>query len=103
MLRNSFKFGFELEAFAPMGSFYDEGYENESYMKKENRRKQKELENQEDRERLIDVGALERAEKEKEREKKRKLYNVQMDDLDNFNRRKEANNLRKKEELCKNA
>ena len=74
------------------------GYENESYMKKENRRKQKELENQEDRERLIDVGALERAEKEKEREKKRKLYNVQMDDLDNFNRRKEANNLRKKEE-----
>lgn len=30
MLRNSFKFGFELEAFAPMGSFYDEGYENES-------------------------------------------------------------------------
>lgn len=29
MLRNSFKIGFELEAFAPMGSFYDEDYSEE--------------------------------------------------------------------------
>lgn len=28
LLRNSFKFGFELEAFAPMGEFYDSGFED---------------------------------------------------------------------------
>jgi len=33
-----------------------------------------------------------------EKEKKRRLYNEQMDDLDNYNRRRAANNLRKMEE-----
>ena len=74
------------------------GYENEYNLRKENMRKRKELENEEDRKRLLDVDALAKVEKEKERAKKRKLYNDQMDDLDNFNRRKAANNLRKKEE-----
>ena len=74
------------------------GYETEYNLKKENKRKRKELEDAEDRKRLVDVGAIEKDEKEKEREKKRKLYNVQMDDLDNFNRRKAANSQRKKEE-----
>ena len=74
------------------------GYENEYNLRKEKMRKKKELENEEDRKRLIDVDAFDKVEKEKEREKKRKLYNDQMDDLDNFNRRKSANNLRKREE-----
>ena len=74
------------------------GYEDESNLRKENKRKQKELENEEDRKRLIDVGALEKSEKEKEKEKKRRLYHEQMDDLDNYNRRRAANNLRKMEE-----
>jgi len=74
------------------------GYENEYNLRRENMRKKKELENEEDRKRLIDVDALAKAEKEKEREKKRRLFNDQMDDLDNFNRRKAANDLRKREE-----
>ena len=74
------------------------GYENEYNLRRENLKKRKELENEQDRKRLLDVDAFAKAEKEKEREKKRKLYNDQMDDLDNFNRRKEAYDLRKKEE-----
>ena len=74
------------------------GYEDESNLRKETKRKQKELENEEDRKRLIDVGALEKSEKEKEKEKKRRLYNEQMDDLDNYKRRRIANLLKKKEE-----
>ena len=74
------------------------GYENEYNLRKENMRKRKEIENEEDRKRLLDADALSKAEKEKERAKKRKLYNEQMDDLDNFNRRKAANDLRKREE-----
>ena len=74
------------------------GYENEFNLRRENMRKRKELENEEDRKRLLDVDAFAKSEKEREREKKRKLYNDQMDDLDNFNRRKAANDMRKKEE-----
>ena len=74
------------------------GYENEYNLRQENMRKKKKLENEEDRKRLIDINAFEKVEKEKEKAKKRKLYNDQMDDLDNFNRRKAANDLRKKEE-----
>ena len=46
------------------------GYEDEFNLKKKNLRKQKELEDAEDRKRLLDVGALERAERAKEQEKK---------------------------------
>ena len=74
------------------------GYENESDMRRENMRKRKLMENEEDRKRLVDVDAITRAEKQKERERKRQLYNEQMDDLDNFNRRKQANYLKKENE-----
>ena len=74
------------------------GYENESDLRKEQMRKKKLLENEEDRKRLVNVDELTRAEKEKERERKRQLYNDQMDDLDKFNRRKEANFLKKRKE-----
>ena len=74
------------------------GYESESDLKREKMRKKKLMENEEDRKRLVDVDALTRAEKEKERERKRQLYNDQMDDLDKFNRRKEANVLKRKQE-----
>jgi hypothetical protein len=47
------------------------GYETEYNLKKENKRKRKELEDAEDRKRLVDVGAIEKDEKEKEKEKKR--------------------------------
>ena len=74
------------------------GYESESDLRREKMRKKKMIENEEDRKRLVDVDALTRAEKEKERERKRQLYNDQMDDLDKFNRRKEANVLKRKQE-----
>ena len=67
-------------------------YENEAYLKKENMRKKKELENEEDRKKLLNVSALEIMEKEKEKEKKQKLLSSQIDDLNNFNRRKLLNN-----------
>ena len=81
------------------------GYESESDLRREKMRKKKLMENEEDRKRLVDVDALTRAEKEKERERKRQLYNDQMDDLDKFNRRKEANVLKRKledEKIIKN-
>ena len=74
------------------------GYENEFNLRREKMKKMKELENEEDRKRLIDVNDLGKEEKEKEIEKKRKLYNDQMDDLDNFNRKKLMNDLIKREE-----
>ena len=74
------------------------GYENESDLRREKLRKKKMMENEEDRKRLVDVDALTRAEKEKERERKRQLYNDQMEDLDKFNRRKEASFLKQKQE-----
>jgi hypothetical protein len=74
------------------------GYENEFNLRRENMRRLKELEDEEDRRRLIDVNALGLDEKEKELERKKRLYNDQMDDLDNFNRRRLANDLRKREE-----
>ena len=74
------------------------GYENESDMKREKMRRRKLRENEEDRKRLVDVDSITRAEKEKERERKRLLYNAQMDDLDKFNRRKQLNSIKRKQE-----
>ena len=74
------------------------GYENESDMRKERMRRRKLKENEEDRKRLVDVDTITRAEKEKERERKRLLYNEQMNDLDRFNRRKELNFLKRRQE-----
>ena len=64
------------------------GYESEAILKKENKRRNKELEDEEDRKKLKDVDALERIEREKEREKKQKLFNEQLDDLNNFQKKK---------------
>ena len=61
-------------------------------------RRRKLKENEEDRKRLVDVDTITRAEKEKERERKRLLYNEQMNDLDRFNRRKELNFLKRRQE-----
>ena len=74
------------------------GYENESDLKREKMRRMKLKQNEEERKKLVDVDALTRIEKEKERERKRRLYNDQMDDLDKFNRRKELNYLKQKQE-----
>ena len=74
------------------------GYENESDLKREKMRRMKLKQNEEERKKLVDVDAMTRIEKEKERERKRRLYNDQMDDLDKFNRRKELNYLKQKQE-----
>jgi len=74
------------------------GYENESLMRKENMRKRKQLEDEAERKRLMNQKDYSKDEKEKEKVKKRQLYNDQMNDLDNFNRRKAADDLRKREE-----
>ena len=82
------------------------GYEDEYNLRKQNLRKQKELEDEEDRKRLVDVGALERAERARELAKKRNLYQDQLNELDNFNRKKAlANQQRKNEDeyLLRNA
>ena len=49
------------------------GYEDEFNARKENLKKQKALEDLEERKKFTDVGALERAEKEKEQTKKKIL------------------------------
>ena len=46
------------------------GYEDEFNARKEKQKKMKELEDEEERKKFIDVGALERAEREKEKAKK---------------------------------
>ena len=74
------------------------GYENESDLKREKMRRMKLKQNEEERKKLVDVDAMTRIEKEKERERKQRLYNDQMDDLDKFNRRKELNYLKQKQE-----
>ena len=74
------------------------GYENESDLKREKMRRMKLKQNEEERKKLVDVDAMTHIEKEKERERKRRLYNDQMDDLDKFNRRKELNYLKQKQE-----
>ena len=82
------------------------GYEDESNLRKKNLRRQKELEDEEDRKRLVDVGALERAEKARELEKKRKLLQDQLNDLNNFNKKKQLAGQQKKNEdelVLKNA
>ena len=74
------------------------GYEDEYNLRKQNLRRQKELENEEDRKRLVDVGALERAEKARELERKRNLLQDQLNDLDDFNKKKALENQQKKYE-----
>lgn len=55
---------------------------------KERLKKQKELEDAEERKKFVDVGALEKAEKEKAQEKKKNLLREQLNDLDLLNKKK---------------
>jgi hypothetical protein len=82
------------------------GYEDEYNARKERLKKQKELEDAEERKKFVDVGALEKAEKEKAQEKKKNLLREQLNDLDLLNKKKEFENLRNKNDeanLLKNA
>ena len=82
------------------------GYEDEYNARKERLKKQKELEDAEERKKFVDVGALEKAEKEKAQEKKKNLLREQLNDLDLLNKKKEFENLRNKNDdanLIKNA
>ena len=81
------------------------GYEDEFNARKENLKKQKALEDLEERKKFTDVGALERAEKEKEQTKKKILLREQLNDLDLINKKKELENQRQKDaeaDLLKN-
>ena len=81
------------------------GYEYEFNARKQNMKKLKELEDAEERKKFVDVGALQKAEREKEQIKKKNLLREQLNDLDLINRKKELENQRKKndeENLLKN-
>ena len=73
------------------------GYEDEFNARKENLKKQNALEDLEERKKFTDVGALERAEKEKEQTKKKILLREQLNDLDLINKKKELENQRQKD------
>ena len=74
------------------------GYEDEYNARKQQLKKQKELEDAEYRKQLVDVGALEKAEKEKEQLKKKNLLREQLNDLDLLNKKKDYENQRKKDD-----
>ena len=74
------------------------GYEDEYNAKKQNLKKQKELENAEYRKQLVDDDALKKAEKEKEQQKKKNLLREQLNDLDLLNRKKDYENQKKKDD-----
>ena len=71
------------------------GYEDEYNARKQQAKKLKELEDAEYRKNLVDVGALEKAEKEKELLKKKTLLRDQLNDLDWLNKKKELKNKKK--------
>ena len=72
------------------------GYEDEFNARKLQLKKQKELEEAEERKKFVDVGALEKAEREKEQAKKKNLLREQLDNLDLLNRKKEYENQKEK-------
>ena len=74
------------------------GYEDEFNAKKEKLKKMKELEDEEERKKFVDVGALERAEREKEKAKKSNLLREQLNDLDLLNRKRELENQKRRED-----
>ncbi len=74
------------------------GYEDEYNAKKQNLKKQKELEDAEYRKQLVDDDALKKAEKEKEQQKKKNLLREQLNDLDLLNRKKDYENQKKKDD-----
>ena len=74
------------------------GYEDEYNSRKLQLKKQKELEDAEERKKFVDVGALEKAEREKEQVKKKNLLREQLDNLDLLNRKKEYENQKQKDD-----
>ena len=74
------------------------GYEDEFNARKLQLKKQKELEEAEERKKFVDVGALEKAEREKEQAKKKNLLREQLDNLDLLNRKKEYENQKQKDD-----
>ena len=74
------------------------GYEDEYNARKLNLKKQKELEDAEERKKFVDVGGLEKAEREKEQIKKKNLLREQLNDLDMINRKKEFENQKEKDD-----
>jgi len=74
------------------------GYEDEYNARKLNMKKQKELEDAEERKKFVDVGGLEKAEREKEQIKKKNLLREQLNDLDMLNRKKEFENQKEKDD-----
>ena len=73
------------------------GYADEIAAHKEKLRKQKELEDLEERKKFVDVGALEKEEREKENEKKKILLRDQLNQLELVNQKKAYENQRDKE------
>ena len=74
------------------------GYEDEYNARKLNLKKQKELEDAEERKKFVDVGGLEKAEREKEQIKKKNLLREQLNDLDMINRKKEFEKEKEKDD-----
>ena len=74
------------------------GYEDEFNERKLKLKKQKELEDAEERKKFLDVGDLAKAEKEKELIKKKNLLREQLNDLDLINRKKEFENKKNKDD-----
>ena len=74
------------------------GYEDEYNARKLQLKKQKELEEAEERKKFVDVGALEKAEREKDQIKKKNLLREQLDNLDLLNRKKEYENQKQKDD-----
>ena len=70
------------------------GYADEIAAHKEKLRKQKELEDLEERKKFVDVGALEKEEREKENEKKKILLRDQLNQLELVNQKKAYENQR---------
>ena len=74
------------------------GYADEIAAHKEKLKQQKKLEDLEERKKFVDVGALERAEKEKENEKKKLLLRDQLNQLELVNQKKAYENQRDKDD-----
>ena len=74
------------------------GYADEIAAHKEKLKQQKKLDDLEERKKFVDVGALERAEKEKENEKKKLLLRDQLNQLELINQKKAYESQRDKDD-----
>ena len=74
------------------------GYEDEANFRKEQAKKKKQQEDEADRKRLVNVDELEQKENQLKNEQKKKLLTEQLNDLEEFNRRKARDQQRKQAE-----